>query len=287
MTFLIDSASLASKISDDGLRIFDCTTLLIPDPEQTYRVEPGNDYYDKAHIPGAMLLDLQADFSDNSSKLRFTLPSDEAFAKAATEYGISNDSQLVFYSANTPMWATRLWWMFRTFGHEKVSVLDGGLAKWQQEGRDIETKTSMYEKDPTSPYTAVMNPERIASRDSVLEAIEQKGSCIINSLSSDQFRGEGIHYGRPGRIKDSESSPWSVLIDHESGCFYEDEKLREILGETHALSADNIITYCGGGIAASMTLFALALLGYEERVSLYDNSLSEWANDTELPMQTG
>ena len=286
--FLMDTETLAACLDDEAIRIFDCTTLLLPDPNGTYRVESGKAAFEEAHIPGAAFLDLQGDFSTQQSRLRFTLPTDEDFSRSATAHGISNDSHLVFYSTTAPMWATRLWWMFRTFGHERVSVLDGGLAKWQREDRLVASGSSSgYEVNSDSSYVARKQAQRIADKGNVLEAIDAVSSCIINSLSREQYRGEGMHYGRPGRIKDSESLPWNELVDRESGCFHETEILRNKLGETRALDADRVITYCGGGIAASVTLFALALLGFEDKVGLYDNSLSEWANDPALPMQKG
>ena len=105
----------------------------------------------------------------------------------------------------------------------------------------------------------------------------------MNALSEKQHRGEGPHYGRPGRITGSKSASWDKFLDRDQ-TFLENSELENVLADVGALQAEKVITYCGGGIAASIPLFAMALLGKEEQVSLYDNSLSEWANNADLPM---
>lgn len=281
--FLVDTDWLHAALPDDNIRVYDCTTILRPDPEKTFVVESARGAYDEAHIPGAGFLDLQSTFSDQDSNLRFTLPSEQQFARAAGGAGISNSHHVVLYSTTNPMWATRMWWMFRIFGHEDVSVLDGGFGKWIAEGKPTTTDAPNH---PATSYTASKDLDRVADKDKVLAAIEDDNTCVLNALSREQFRGEGSNYGRPGRIKNSENLPWSELIDMETGCFLDEDTLRERLGSTSAHDADKVITYCGGGIAASVNLFALALLGHEDKVALYDNSLSEWANDHAVPMET-
>lgn len=282
--FLVDTDWLHNALENDSVRVFDCTTILRPDPRQTYTVEAARDEYENGHIPGAGFLDLQGEFSDNASRLRFTFPSNEQFSAAAGANGISNEHHVVLYSTTVPMWATRMWWMFRTFGHDRVSVLDGGFAKWQREGRPVSTTPDRY---PAAAYRADANIARVADKQAVMSAIENGGTCVLNALSREQFKGEGTHYGRPGRIRNSESLPWNELLDRETGCFLPMDALHEKLSQTSATRAERVITYCGGGIAASVDLFALALLGMEDKVALYDASLSEWARDDSAPMETG
>lgn len=279
---LVDVDWLEHRLGNDDLRVFDTTTMLKPDPERVYRVEADKAGYLEAHIPGAGFLDLQQDFSNNDLSLRFTLPAAEAFAAAAGRHGISNDSHVVLYTTTNPMWATRFWWMFRTFGHESVSVLDGGFKGWQAAGKPVSDGEQQY---PPANFGARFDARRVADRHRVLAATES-GACVLNALSHEQFVGEGTHYGRPGRIAGSENLPWSELLDGD-GRFLPVDQLRKKFETTRALEADEVITYCGGGIAASLDLFVLALLGEEDKVALYDNSLSEWARDESLPMESG
>jgi thiosulfate/3-mercaptopyruvate sulfurtransferase len=279
---LVSTDWLHKNLDKDDVRVFDCTTVLRPDPERTFVVESGKAAYDDGHIPGAGFLDLQGELSAKDSQLRFTLPTESEFADAVGAKGIGNEHHLVLYSTTNPMWATRMWWMFRIHGHENVSILDGGFNKWKQEGKPIETAEPV--RQPTT-YNAVRDHSRVADKAAVLEAIEQPEACVINALSREQFSGGGANYGRPGRIRNSQSIPWTELID-DAGCFLPQEELADRLGTTTAAQATRVIHYCGGGIAASMSLFAMALLGREEDVALYDNSLSEWAADDSLPMET-
>jgi thiosulfate/3-mercaptopyruvate sulfurtransferase len=107
----------------------------------------------------------------------------------------------------------------------------------------------------------------------------------VNALSEEQHRGTGgVTYGRPGRIPGSRNVPARDLVDPKTHAYLGPEELRARVSERGALEADRVITYCGGGIAASSVALVLASLGHE-RVAIYDASLSEWAADPTLPME--
>lgn len=279
MPLLIDADWLESHLGE--VKVFDCTTLLKPDPDSVYRVQPAREAWLEEHIPGAGFLDLQGAFSDEASSLNFTLPDPQAFARAAGEQGIGNDDHVVLYTTTNPMWATRFWWMFGVFGHHQVSVLDGGFAAWKAAGKPT---TRGAERYAPATFRASLDAARVADKERVLDAIGGD-TCVLNALSREQFAGEGRHYGRPGRIQASENLPWTELLDAD-GCFLPPDQLEARFRETGALESDSVITYCGGGIAATMDLFALALIGRDTGVAVYDGSLSEWAPDDALPMET-
>ncbi len=279
---LVDVEWLAARLASGDLRIFDTTVVLEPDPERIFNPVPQVGAYRETHIPGAGFLDLQRDFSDTAAPLRFTLPSAQAFAESAGASGISNKHHVVLYSSTNPMWATRFWWMFRTFGHDRVSVLDGGLAAWHAAGKPTRSGDEQY---PAAEFSATLDPSRVADKADVLTAIGNESNCVVNALGREQHGGETVMYGRPGHIANSCNVPWSELLD-DSGCFLPVDSLQSHFEQVGALSADEVVTYCGGGIAASLDLFALALAGREARVRLYDNSLSEWGRDDSLPMET-
>ncbi len=140
--YLIETEELAASLGDPDLVVLDSTTHLIPDPKITYTVKPGREDFEKGHIPGAQFVDLQADLSDNSGrygKLRFMLPSAEAFAAAMGRFGVGDSSRVVLYSTTAPQWAARVWWMLRNYGFDNAAVLNGGFQKWAREGRPVET----------------------------------------------------------------------------------------------------------------------------------------------------
>ena len=283
--YLVDTDWLAAHLGDPKLVVLDCTTHLIPDPKITYTVKPGREDFEKAHIPSAQFLDLQADLSDNGAlPLRFMLPKPAEFAAAMRRFGISDDSKIVTYSTANPQWATRVWWVLRVYGFDNAAVLNGGFPKWAKEGRAIEA-------GPAKPRIAGNFTERpakplMADKNDVLAAIGDGAVCTINALQAPQHAGIGGNtYGRPGRIAGSVNVPTAGLIDPATNTFLPAAQLRSQFDAVHAFDK-KIITYCGGGIAASATAHALVMLGHPD-VRLYDASMSEWAIDEGLPMEVG
>jgi thiosulfate/3-mercaptopyruvate sulfurtransferase len=172
----------------------------------------------------------------------------------------------------------------RIFGFDEAAVLDGGWQKWHREGRPIETGPAR----PRPPTRFAVRRQRplMVGKDDVLRAIGDGSTCTLNALSPEQHAGAGgNNYGRAGRIKGSVNLPAARLIDPASGAFLPAAELRRRFDAVGALDRP-VITYCGGGIAASADAFALVLLGHSD-VRLYDASMSEWAADPGLPMETG
>jgi thiosulfate/3-mercaptopyruvate sulfurtransferase len=282
--YLVETGWLEDHLGDPSLRIFDCSTRLVPDPVTTFRVEDCRAEFDAGHIPGAGYLDLQGELSDKTSRLRFTLPPPAQFESVMAVKGVGNEHRVVLYSRTNIWWATRLWWMFRAMGFDNAAVLNGGWEKWQAEGRPVSTAPSSY---PPARFIAHPRPELVAQRDAVLAAIGNDRACVINALSPNQHNGSSaVHYGRPGRIKGSVNLPATALLDKATNTYLSADELRRIADRIGALKAERVIAYCGGGIAATNDAFALALLGRAD-VAVYDASLSEWAADPELPMETG
>ena len=282
--FLIATDALERQLGDPDLRILDCTTHLIPDPKTTYQVVPGRADFEKGHIPGAQFIDIQADLSDNSHRLRFMKPSAEAFAAAMGRFGVDAGTRVVLYSTTTPQWGTRVWWLLRVFGFDDAAVLDGGWQKWSREGRPVESGPARSRP----PANFVVREERplMVSKDEVREAIGDGAVCTLNALSAEQHAGTGGNtYGRPGRIKGSVNLPAAHLIDPATNALLPATELRRRFEGVGAFGKE-VITYCGGGIAASADAFALVMLGHPD-VKLYDASMSEWATDPTVPMETG
>jgi thiosulfate/3-mercaptopyruvate sulfurtransferase len=281
--FLIATEELARQLDDPDLRVFDCTTHLIPDPKITYQVVPGRADFEKGHIPGAQFIDLQGDLSEKNHRLRFMLPSGDAFAEAMRRFGVGEGTRVMLYSTANPWWATRVWWMLRIFGFDAAAVLDGGWQKWSGEVRPVETGPGRSR--PLGNFVVHAQRPVMVGKEEVLRSIGDNAVCTINALSPEQHAGTGGNtYGRPGHIKGSVNLPAAHLLDPNTNEFRSADELRERFATVGA-SAKGVITYCGGGIAASADAFALVLLGHPD-VKLYDASLSEWASDPTLPMET-
>jgi len=283
--FLIETGELERRLGDPELRVFDCTIHLIPNPDIGYTVEPGREDFEKGHIPGAQFIDLQADLSAPHPKLRFMLPSAEAFAAAMGRFGVGENSRVVLYSTTTAQWASRVWWMLRNYGFDNAAVLDGGFQKWSREGRPVESGPSRAR--PPASFVVRADRKLMVGKEAVLAAIGDGAVCTINALSREQHTGTGgTIYGRVGRIAKSANVPAAALLDPATGAYLPAAQLRARFAEVGAFDKRQVITYCGGGIAASSDALVLTMLGHPD-VRLYDASMSEWSNDPSLPMETG
>jgi thiosulfate/3-mercaptopyruvate sulfurtransferase len=282
--FLIETDWLAQHLNDPGVVVLDCTTHLIPNPAITYDVVPGRADFEKGHIPSAQFIDVSRDVSDTSAATRFMRQQPDEFAAAMRRFGISNDTRVVTYSTANPWWATRVWWLLREFGHDNAAVLNGGWQKWAKEGRPIEIGPSPVRAAARFTVREVRN--LMVGKDAVKAAIGNGAICTLNALAPAQHTGSGGNsYGRPGRIAGSVNLPAAHLLDPETNTFLPADELRRRFDSVGAMDR-SVITYCGGGIAASADALALVMLGHDD-VKIYDASLSEWAKDPSLPMETG
>ncbi len=270
------------NLSDPNLRLFDTTVYLTPS-KAGYRADSGAVKYSERHIPGANFLDLLEAFSDTTSKLGFTLPTPQALQAAFRAAGVNTNSRVVFYSGGHTMWATRAWWLAYYAGIENIAVLDGGLSRWREEGRETTTASPVY---PDGNVTIAPNPELIVTADSVASAMNEKTICTINALSPEVYEGTGdLHYGRRGHIPGSLNLHYEELL-YDDGSFKSLELINALLNKRGLDKAERVITYCGGGIAATLDAFACVLAGYSN-VAVYDGSMAEWAGDESRPLVVG
>ncbi len=285
-TSLITTDQLAAKLGDPDLRIYDCTTYLEPAPpasEVPYLVVSGRKTFEAGHIPGADFLDLQGEFSDASTALRFMMPGTAQLEAAFGRHGLDGAKTVVLYSIGSMMWATRFWWMLRALG-VAASVLDGGFDKWKAEGRPVETgEPGGYR---ATSFKARPRDGLFVDKSVVLAKLDDASTVIVNALGPQYHCGlEPSRYGRPGRIPGSRNVPAATLVnaaDKTLATSADAAAKFESLGITRD---KNVICYCGGGISATIDLFMLAQLGYD-RLALYDASMGEWARDAALPIET-
>jgi thiosulfate/3-mercaptopyruvate sulfurtransferase len=283
---LISADSLAQRLDDPTLRIIDTTVVGTYNGETgEIDFQSGRGMWEQGHIPGSEHVDLN-ELSDPESPFGYTLPSPEDFSERMSALGVGPDTEVVVYEFLPTMWATRLWWMLRVFGFDAVRVLDGGFKAWSEGGHPVSTEPPP-ERAP-GRFEAQFRPELIADTAQVEEWVATGKGSLVNGLPEGMFRGEGsINYSRPGRIPGSVNAPSIAMVDPESFCFLPPEELRERFAEAGLLEEGRpVITYCGSGIAATMTTFGLALAGRED-VALYDGSMEEWTHDPERPVETG
>lgn len=281
--YLVQTDWLAEHLDDPSLRVLECTTILHPLPDGGYRAESGRATWAAGHIPRSGFADLTGELSDSTSSLRFMMPPAEQFAAVMGKLGVGEGTRVVLYDRAVNMWAARVWWMLRAIGFDNAAVLNGGWRKWTLEGRPVSTEPCSY---PPAKLVARPRPQVFADKSAVLAGVGDTATCILNALTEEQHRGSGgVHYGRPGRIAGSANVAARSLVDSTHAYLPLDE-LRKRFADAGVLASGRVITYCGGGIAASSDAFVLAMLGHDN-VAVYDASLSEWARDPSLPMETG
>jgi thiosulfate/3-mercaptopyruvate sulfurtransferase len=282
---VVSTEWLQAHLSEPALRIFDCTVHLQYETGtgRPYKAVSGRADYDAGHIPGSAFIDLQAQLSDNSSPYNFTIPRPDVLADAFGRCGIADGTRVILYSRANMQWATRVWWMLRSVGFDDAAVLDGGWDKWQMEGRPSSMEPRAY---PPARLTARPRPGLFVGKEAVLAAIGDAGACTINALAPDLHSGANPRYGRPGRIPGSVNVPVRALLHPETSAFAGPETASAAFAAVGAEPSKRMIVYCGGGIAATLDAFLLLQLGYED-VAVYDNSMSEWAKDEALPIETG
>jgi thiosulfate/3-mercaptopyruvate sulfurtransferase len=281
---LIDTDALAERLGDPALRIFDCTVNLDIGPDGL-RISSGRDAWAASHVPGSDFLDLVTELSDPTSPYRFMLPSAEQFAEVMSRHGVGDGVRVVLYDRYRSMWAARVWWMLRAYGFDDAVLLDGGWAKWAQEGRTTASDDARY---PRGRFAALPRAGIFVDREAVLAGLAGRDTCLVNGLGEDQHRGTGptVPGRRPGHIPGSRNVPAESLVDPTTHAYLGEAELRALLAEAGGTTAGRVIAYCGGGIAASGVAFALKLLGHDD-VAIYDASLEEWATDPTLPLEVG
>jgi thiosulfate/3-mercaptopyruvate sulfurtransferase len=201
-----------------------------------------------------------------------------------SRYGVGEGTRVILYDRFKNIWAARLWWMLRAVGFDDAGVLNGGWKKWTAEGRPVSTDADTR---PAARFVARPRPALFVGKPEVLGAIGDGATCVVNALSEEQHRGTGgVTYGRPGRIAGSVNVSAQHLVDEHTHAYLGTHQLRQRFETVGALDAKRVITYCGSGIAASSDAFVLTFLGHRN-VAVYDASLSEWAADPSLPMETG
>jgi thiosulfate/3-mercaptopyruvate sulfurtransferase len=285
---LISTEVLARELGRSEMRIYDCTTYLEPTPpgsDQPYIVVSGRNSFEAAHIPGADFLDLQGEFSDQATSLRFMMPDVATLEAAFGRHGLGDGARVVLYSIGTMMWATRFWWMLKSLGFDDAAVLDGGFNKWQSEGLPIEHGAARGYAPTT--FVATPRPGWFVDKHLVQAAIDHPDTVIVNALGSPFHQGlTPSRYGRPGRIPGSVNLPAASLIDPQEQTFTSLADAEAKFTAAGVARPKRVIAYCGGGISATVDLFLLHQLGFDH-LSLYDGSMGEWAKDDALPIERG
>lgn len=274
---LVTTEWLAEHRKDAGIRIVDASWYL-PAMERNGRAE-----YEAAHIPGAAFWDIDQ-IADANSNLPHMLPSPDDFASHMANLGIGNGTKVVVYDGMGLFTAARPWWMLRSFGHDDVAVLDGGLPKWIAEGRPV-TDRPVPERIAT--FEPRPRPEMVRRIDDVLRNLDTHAEQILDARSATRFAGtepEPRPNCRPGHIPGSLNLPFDHLVDPQSKTVLPANCLHARFTKAGIDLDRPVVTSCGSGVTACVLALGLHLLGKND-VAIYDGSWSDWGTNADTPIE--
>jgi thiosulfate/3-mercaptopyruvate sulfurtransferase len=277
MDAVVSAKWLKEHLSDPDLVVLDSTVIITFDDKGNYSINSGRANYDEGHIPSAGFADLKGNLSDQQSDIEFMMPSPQQFSQVMGALGVGNDSRVVIYSANNEDWAARVWWMLRWAGFDQVALLDGGLKAWVDEGGTLSKEPS---KRAPKKFSFNLREGVVVGRDEVFSAISNPQITIADALSEEHYQGKFSLYSRKGHIVSAINLPSSNYTDSE---FFKSVDELDLLFDGDRNK--RVITYCGGGIAASNLAFSLVRAGFTD-VAIYDGSLEEWTANPDNPMTT-
>ncbi len=280
---LVSSEWLARHHDESDIRILDCTLLMKPNEDGSYGFVSGVEQWSEGHIPNSIYVNVSDELSDPDHEFTLMMPSPEAFAETMRDKGIGDNTAVVCYDRSNHAWAARVWWMLRVCGFDNAAVLDGGWKKWLAEKREVSTRATQYEK--AENFSVTHRPELMVDKLSVKAACNDAETLLLHSLPLPMFKGEVSPYQRAGRIPGSKNLYCESLIDPVANTYLDNAAIAEKFAPLACLEKHRVITYCGGGIAASANALALTLLGHQN-VAVYDGSLTEWTADPTMPMET-
>ena len=245
--------------------------------------------YETGHIPGAVKIDWVTDLNDPVTRDYIDR---ERMQRLLRSKGIKQDTTIVFYGDKNNWWATYAFWVFRLFGIARLRLMDGGRARWVEEGRPLTTDVPSY---PEGNIVAAERDEAgiRAFRDDVITHLARRGQ-LVDVRSPEEYRGERLHMPeypnegalRGGHIPGAKSVPWARAVNPDSHTFRPASELRTLYVQEQGLKPDgDTIVYCRIGERSSHTWFALTyLLGFRH-VRNYDGSWTEWGNGVRLPIE--
>ena len=278
MKELVEADWLKKNLSNPIIKIIDATWHMPTSGLNALEI------FKNKHIPNAVFIDLE-EISEPNSDLPHMMPDNDYFSKKISSLGINNDNHLVIYDMYGMFSAARIWFMFKTFGHQNVSILNGGFPAWLDSEGEISNQINNVE---TTNYKANINKSLIVDYKEVLDSLSNDKYQIIDARSPDRFSGisEEPRPGmKTGHIPNSKNLYFNDLIDPGTKKFVKKEEIGDLIKKVGIDINKDIVCSCGSGVTACILKFALELLEENKNIKIYDGSWSEWGTIEDSPYE--
>jgi thiosulfate/3-mercaptopyruvate sulfurtransferase len=276
---LINVAQLRDFLSVSDCRLIDCRSDLM-------QPEKGRADYLVGHLPGAVYADLDVDLADpiTDTSGRHPLPDAERFRKTLEDWGIGNDTQVVAYDYANSALAARLWWMLRWMGHERVAVLDGGIAAWSAAGGELQTTVPQFKK---SVFNATPKLENVATTEEISAALAAGTEMnLVDAREAARFFAQTEPIDTvAGHVPGAINYPLSRNLNSDGTWRSATELARVWKDVLNGRPIAPLIAMCGSGVTACHLVLSAQMAGLAEP-RVYVGSWSEWIRDPARPVAT-
>lgn len=247
--------------------------------------------YERGHIPGALKLDWYSGLTGGESpdtqwNSGGGIVDEERFKTVGQELGINQDSKVIVYGETHQLFATWAVWVFKIYGFNNVRLLDGGLEKWKDDGKNLSLEVPSVEPGNFEPTSANTNLRAFIDEVVIAAQDTDGGSLIVDNRALSEYTGEVESGARfDGHVASAENV-FSFALFNEDQTYQTPVFITDAYDAIGVTDAENVILYCGTGLLAGASWFALTqVLGFEN-VKNYDGSWAEYGNSDDVPIET-
>ncbi|MFZ1427075.1 MAG: 3-mercaptopyruvate sulfurtransferase [Geminicoccaceae bacterium] len=272
---LVTTEWLQTHLDSPDVRVIDATWFL-PTIERNARAE-----YEACHIPGAVFFDLD-EVCEPKDLHPHMVPSPARFSSRVRQLGLGDGVRIIVYDNNRFFASARVWWMFRYMGHVDVWVLDGGLGRWQAEGRPV---NDFAKATKSREFTVRQNSLIYRELDQMRANLTTRREQVVDARSAGRFHARepepraGL---RSGHIPGARNLHYIELVA-DDGTLKPEPELRRIFATAGVDLTQPLVTTCGSGVSAALINLALFKLGVHN-AALYDGSWAEWGAQKDTPV---